>query len=107
MVEIHKPVRLLNIIETTPEAMLRILERDESIGRLCRNGWVHLAVIHPQTQQISVYHQGRFQPYKSRDAALPRAASSVEWYGGFRGHLDFAQIEPSSLRTNREKDPHD
>ena len=96
MVEIHKPVRLLNIIETTPEAMLRILERDESIGRLCRNGWVHLAVIHPQTQEISVYHHGQFHPYKPRDPSLPKAASSVEWYSGYRGHLEFAQIEALS-----------
>jgi uncharacterized protein YbcC (UPF0753/DUF2309 family) len=94
MVEIHKPVRLLNIIETTPEAMLRILERDEGVGRLCRNGWVHLAVIDPQTRQISVYQNGRFQEYKPQDTSLPRAASSLAWYRGCRGHLELAQIEP-------------
>ena len=27
MIEVHEPVRLLNIIETTPEAMLQILAR--------------------------------------------------------------------------------
>ena len=35
MVEIHEPVRSLFVIETTPEAMLRIMERNEGIRRLC------------------------------------------------------------------------
>ena len=48
MVEIHEPVRSLFIIETTPEAMLRIMDRNEGIGRLCRNGWVQLAVLDPE-----------------------------------------------------------
>lgn len=94
MVEIHEPVRLLNIIETTPEAMLSILERDESIARLCRNGWVQLAVLHPATRKLSIYQNGRFQDYQPRTATLPKAVSSVDWYRGWRDHLEFAQIEP-------------
>jgi hypothetical protein len=106
MVEIHEPVRLLNIIETTPEAMLQILERDESIGRLCRNGWVHLAVLHPATRQISLYHNGRFQQYHPQTASLPAAASSVDWYRGWRDHLEFARIEPRETveRGGEEQD---
>ena len=61
MVEIHEPVRLLNIIETTPEAMLQIMERNPGIGRLCRNGWVHLAVLDPETREVKVFQDGRFQ----------------------------------------------
>jgi uncharacterized protein YbcC (UPF0753/DUF2309 family) len=94
MVEIHEPVRLLNIIETTPEAMLQVLERNEDIGKLCRNGWVHLAVLHPTTRQLSIYQNGRFQDYQPRTSSLPKAASSVDWYRGWRDHLEFAQIEP-------------
>ncbi len=93
MVEIHEPVRLLNIIETTPEAMLRILDRDPGIGKLCRNGWVHLAVLHPQTRKVSVFRNGRFEEYRPQASSLPRAASSVDWYRGWREHLEFAEIE--------------
>ena len=39
---------LLFVIETTPEAMLGIMDRNEGIGRLCRNGWVRLAVLDPE-----------------------------------------------------------
>ncbi|HWG41224.1 MAG TPA: DUF2309 domain-containing protein [Gemmataceae bacterium] len=93
MVEIHEPVRLLNIIETTPEAMLTVLARDESISRLCRNGWVRLAVLHPTTRQLSIYQNGRFQDYQPQTATLPVAASSADWYRGWRDHLEFAHIE--------------
>jgi len=92
MVEIHEPVRSLFLIETTPEAMIRIIDRDEGIGRLCRNGWVRLAVLHPETRVISVFEAGEFLPYRVRSSVLPRAASSVEWYRGWRDHLEFATI---------------
>src|SRR5207302_7158482 len=73
MVEIHEPVRLLNIIETTPEAMLRILDRNPGIGRLCRNGWCYLAVLHPTTRQLSLYRNGAFHDYQPPAERLPRA----------------------------------
>ena len=40
MVEIHEPLRLLFVIETTPDVMLSIMDRNEDIGRLCRGGWI-------------------------------------------------------------------
>ena len=96
MVEIHEPVRLLNIIETTPEAMLRILERNAGMRRLCSNGWVHLSVIHPTTKKISVYKSGRFEEYVPQTTGLSRAATSVDWYRGWRDHLEFAKITGQS-----------
>ncbi|MDR3638223.1 MAG: DUF2309 domain-containing protein [Isosphaeraceae bacterium] len=93
MVEIHEPVRSLFIIETTPEAMLRIIERNAGIGQLCRNAWVLLAVLHPETREISVYQDGVFRPYRPQATVLPKASSSVDWYRGWRDHLEFAEIE--------------
>ena len=92
MVEIHEPVRSLFVIETTPEAMLRIMDRNPGIGRLCRNGWVQLAVLDPDSREISVFEDGAFRPYRPQAAVLPRAASSVDWYRGWRDHLEFAEI---------------
>ena len=93
MVEIHEPVRSLFIIETTPESMLRIMERDELIGRMSRNGWVQLAVLDPESRAISVYEDGAFRRYQPQASELPKAASSVDWYRGWRDHLEFAAIE--------------
>ncbi len=47
MVEIHEPVRILFVIETTPEAMLEILDRNPGLSKLVRNEWVQLAVQAP------------------------------------------------------------
>ena len=92
MVEIHEPVRSLFIIETTSESMLRIMTREPGIGRLCRNSWVQLAVLHPRTRQISLFHDGQFEVYNPEAASLPQAASSVDWYRGWRDNLEFCQL---------------
>jgi hypothetical protein len=92
MVEIHEPVRSLFLIETTAEAMTRIMDRDELVGRLCRNGWVLLALIHPETRALNVFRGGEFEPYEPQASELPHAASSVDWYRGWREHLEFAEI---------------
>lgn len=94
MVEIHEPVRLLFVLETTPEAILAIMDRNEVIGRHIRNGWVQLAVQSPTADALQVYQDGRFVPYQPQAAHLPRAASSVDWYRGWRDHLEFAEIGP-------------
>ncbi len=92
MVEIHEPVRSLFLIETTMDVMLGIIERNAMIGRLCRNGWVQLSLIHPKTSEVSLYRDGEFRPYRPQAGILPQAASSVDWYRGWRDHLEFAEI---------------
>jgi uncharacterized protein YbcC (UPF0753/DUF2309 family) len=93
MVEIHEPVRSLFVIETTPDAMFQIMDRNELIGRMCRNGWILLALIDPWTREIRVFQDGSFLPYLPEAQVLPRASSSVDWYRGWRDHLEFAVIE--------------
>jgi uncharacterized protein YbcC (UPF0753/DUF2309 family) len=104
MVEIHEPVRSLFIIEATAESMLRIMERNEGIRRLCANGWIILTLIDPETKAVSLYWDGRFQTYEPQAAVLPKAASSVDWYRGWRDHLEFAEIEPEGPSHRGERD---
>jgi uncharacterized protein YbcC (UPF0753/DUF2309 family) len=92
MVEIHEPVRSLFVIETTAGTITAIMDRNPMIGRMCRNGWIILALIHPETRELSVYQGRAFRPYRPRAESLPRASSSVDWYRGWREHLDFAEI---------------
>jgi hypothetical protein len=65
----------------------------EGIGKLCRNRWVRLAVLDPSSCELSVYQSGEFRPYQPQAGVLPKAASSVDWYRGWRDHLEFAEIE--------------
>ena len=92
MVEIHEPVRQMTVVETTPEIMLQILERQPALGQFARNGWLYLAVLDPNSQQIQVYRDGQFHPYLPQAERLPCAPTSVDWYRGWREHLEFAVI---------------
>jgi uncharacterized protein YbcC (UPF0753/DUF2309 family) len=93
MVEIHEPMRVLFVIESTPEAMLKVMDRNPVIGRLCRNEWVQLAVLDTRAEGIRIYRDGEFRPYCVRSAALPAVRSSADWYRGWRDHLGFAAVE--------------
>src|SRR6185503_14094920 len=92
MVEFHEPVRLLFVIETTPQAMLSIMERYPGIGLLCRNGWVQVAVLSPDSTQIHVLRGDRFEPYRPESTELPQVKASVDWYRGWRDHLGYALL---------------
>lgn len=92
MVEIHEPVRLLTIIETTPEAMFQIMVRNEGIGKLCRNHWIQLATLDPHSSRIHLFRNNRFEVYQPETTELPAVASSVDWYRGWREHLGYAVV---------------
>jgi len=97
MVEIHEPVRLVFVIETTPDVILGIMERNPGIGGVFRNGWSLLTLLDPHSQNMKVYRDGAFRDYQPQSDHLPRASSSVAWYRGWRDHLEFAEIgEPKT-----------
>jgi len=100
MVEIHEPLRLLFVIETTPAAMLSIIDRHAGIGRLCRGSWVQLAVIDASTSELHLYRDGQFEPYEPSAAELPEVASSLQCYAGSREHLPFRSISESDVQRS-------
>lgn len=91
-VEIHEPLRLLFLIETTPEKILGIMQRNETVGRILRNGWAQLALLDPKSSKILIYRNGSFEEHRPSDEKLPVAPSSADWYRGWRDHLGFAVI---------------
>lgn len=92
MVEIHEPVRLLLLVETSPEVLQRVVEQHESLYRLCHGEWIQLATIDPETSRIHLLRDGSFESFKSQVTSLPTAKSSADWYRGWRDHLGFASI---------------
>jgi uncharacterized protein YbcC (UPF0753/DUF2309 family) len=94
MVEIHEPIRLLIIIESSPAAMLQIMSQNQQIGQMARGGWVQLATYDAEQGIIHFYHQGRFVEQVSETDQLPQVQGSQAWYQGLRGHLDFAEVIP-------------
>jgi len=99
MVEIHEPVRILFVVETTAAILTGIMDRNADIGRLVRNGWVQMAVLDPDSGAVQVYQDGAFRPYTPQTDRLPAAATSADWYRGWRGHLDFATVGPHPVEA--------
>lgn len=97
MVEIHEPMRLLFVIETTPEVMLRIIDANETIARLAKGRWIQLAVVDFAASRAWRYDGGQFHPYQPTDAELPLAPSSFAWFHGHRDNLPCATIDPSAV----------
>ncbi|NOY43790.1 MAG: DUF2309 domain-containing protein [Planctomycetes bacterium] len=95
MIEIHEPLRLLFVIETTPEAILKIMEADEGIAKLIHGHWVQLATLDSDSAEIHLYQNGKFSLYQPTIAELPECGCSADWYRGWRNHLGFAQVSPS------------
>ena len=91
-VEIHEPVRLLLIIEASPDGIRRIMSRSEVVRNIIQNGWIQLALLDPHSNKILVYREDEFHEYEPAVTVLPKAPSSADWYRGWRDHLEFAQI---------------
>lgn len=94
MVEIHEPVRILFVIETTVAAMTAVLERNPQLQPLVSHEWVQLAVLEPESAKMHVYRNGGFRPHQRESSQLPQVHSSVEWYRGWRDHLGYAAVVP-------------
>jgi uncharacterized protein YbcC (UPF0753/DUF2309 family) len=92
MVEIHEPMRILFIIESTPEAMLGIIESNPAIQQLVVNDWVQLALLDPNQPKIKLYRRGAFHDYHPETHDLPVVQASVDWYRGWRDHLGYASV---------------
>jgi uncharacterized protein len=92
MIEIHEPMRILFIVETTSAAMRRIIDENEAIARLVNGDWVQLAILDAESSTILRYVNGEFVAYEPESRELPTADSSLDWYRGWRDHLGFASI---------------
>ncbi|GAA4454688.1 DUF2309 domain-containing protein [Novipirellula rosea] len=101
MVEIHEPIRMLFVIETTPEKMDRIIRSSPGIAKLVKGSWIKLALIDPETLALSRYVDGKYEPYVPGSQQLPEVESSIDWYRGQRGLLGFASImEPAPRQAD-------
>ena len=97
MVEIHEPMRILFVIETTAEKMLGIIAANPGIATLVQGNWVQLALLDPATSTIQCYVDGKFEPYTPESHSLAEVDSSIDWYRGQRDHLGFASIAETVL----------
>ena len=73
--------------------MTKIMDRNQTIGNIFRNEWAHLAVLSPDSADIHLFWGGTFHLYQPGATELPHSPSSIDWYRGWRDHLEFAVID--------------
>lgn len=94
MVELHEPMRLLLIVDATPDALLAVAGRQPEVAELVVNGWVQLVSAHPDTGAMEVFEDGAFHPYTPAPTLLPVVEHSRDWHLGSR---DF--VAPALVRS--------
>lgn len=99
MVEIHEPVRILFVVETTPDRLEHVIESSASLKQLTENRWIRLATIDPDSARVHVYRDGIFEPFDEPLERLPVAFSSAEWFDGKLEHLPMASIQTAGDRA--------
>lgn len=99
-VEIHEPVRILFVVETTPERLLRVIHASSVLTEFLENRWIRLAVIDPETGKIQIYRgDHHWKDLVGDEEPLPIVASSIDYYQGKSGHLPLARISSLLLQT--------
>jgi hypothetical protein len=93
MVEIHEPVRILFVIETTPERLTKLIDASAPLNQLIENRWIRIATIDPESNRVHVRREHGFEEFDGPVERLPVALSSAEWYSGKIEHLPMASIQ--------------
>ena len=92
MVEIHEPMRLLLIVDATPESLLTVASRQAEVAELVTKQWIQLVAMHPETGAMSLFQDGGFVPYHPQPMLLPVVERSPEWHLQSRAHLPPALV---------------
>jgi len=67
MVSIHKPLRLMAVVEQRPEVVKRVLDQIPATAEWFQNEWVWLVVKDPESGEYFRMYQGHMMPYKPVD----------------------------------------
>jgi uncharacterized protein YbcC (UPF0753/DUF2309 family) len=101
MVEIHEPVRLLLIVENTPQNVMGAVRRSPVVTELVENRWIRLVTLDPAEGNMHVYRDGIFEPMRET-VQLPKINSSVAWFRGKLEHLPIARVTATSAHASGE-----
>jgi hypothetical protein len=98
MVEIHEPVRLLTIVEATPEVLLKIAQERKVVGELVGNEWIQLVSMDPDTGRLMVFKNGTFVEHEPDSIGYPVVDNSETFFRGTDTYLGLAHINHMQRR---------
>jgi uncharacterized protein YbcC (UPF0753/DUF2309 family) len=64
MVEVHDAIRLMMIVEHFPDVVLSTIQQNPSTYEWYENEWMKLAVIHPETNELFIFKNGKFESFE-------------------------------------------
>ncbi len=98
MVEIHEPVRILFVVESSPERVMRVFNGNPQLSEFLENRWIRLATMDPESGVVHVRRGGGFERLEVAPRPLPAAATSLGWFAGKLQHLPLAHITGQHLQ---------
>ncbi len=99
-VEIHEPVRILFVVETSAERVLAVIHANPLLKEFLENRWIRLAVMGPDDGKIRIYRgENQWEDLSGDEEPLPIAPSSQAYYQGKQEHLPLARISPKLLTS--------
>lgn len=103
MTEIHDPVRLMVVVEQSPEIALAAIRSNPGIFEWVKNGWVFYSCVDPKTAEAYLFEanqmhkiQGLIRPKKSWKTSLEAGRES-------RRNLPVGLIETGEARDHGKK----
>ncbi|MFZ9970067.1 MAG: YbcC family protein [Bacteroidia bacterium] len=77
MINIHKPLRLMALVEQNPSVVLQVLNQSPSTAVWFINEWVWLMVKDPETGHLFRLFKGNLMPYYPSECEVPRMQAQV------------------------------
>src|SRR5262245_30204558 len=71
MVEIHEPIRILFVIETTPQRLMKVVNISPGLKQLMENRWIRVATIDPDSGRVHVRRDTGFEEFGQPLERLP------------------------------------
>ncbi len=98
-VEIHEPMRLLLIVEATPEQLNNAMRASQEVTELFEKEWVRPIALLPDGSGALAYENGRYVPV-TFETVLPETPSSA-MYANTTAHLPVARLRPRAQNHAR------
>lgn len=73
MIEVHDPIRLLVIVEHSPDVVLKSISQEAATYEFYINEWVRIVAVHPETREIFLFKDGEFVPFRP----LPQSIDTI------------------------------